>query len=188
MKKTIPLILLPALLLGISFLTGWGTDSNTYIGSWPQAAKTADAGEVTDAEGVPDQLAYYAYDAMLSFTYAAALAESGQLDEVPVEREGDTITFLFEDMPYRTDAPDARVNGRMVGVNSEEGDTSEVYLNFENDPEGLESISVTSSGPHGQAHNEGTFFVNGTERPFLEFTAYFSSRLNQPPPSDEPAS
>ncbi len=124
-----------------------------------------------------DGLRYWAYDAI--FALSLATMEAGDNDKgISLVEDGDTKIYTFDSVKYIIDFPDATVSGVMKATRSEDSDKADISLAFLGDPQGLESITIQSTGAHGTAHGEGALTINGEESNFEQFVAYFGARVS----------
>ncbi len=175
MKKNLSSVLLLAFIISISALIGYNSHDNSFDS--PFILGVAEE-LVEEPEVISDALAYHAYDAIFALSFATL--EAGLVDNGIIGgRIGDTSTFSFENTGYLLDEPSATVSGYMKAIDGGTTDQSDVSFIFTNDPAGLETIAIKSSGAKGVAHTIGTITINGVDRSFEEFVDYFGLKLNQ---------
>jgi len=183
MKKNLSSVFLLAFIISISALISYSShgtsfDSPFILGVAEEPVEEPVDELMEESGGVSDELAYRAYDAIFSLSFATLEAGLGD-NGITAERVGDTSTFSFENTGYLLDEPNATVSGYMKATDGGTTDQSDVNFTFTNDPFGLKTITIKSSGDKGVAHANGTITINGIERPFEEFVGYFGSKLNQ---------
>lgn len=180
MKKYTTLILSLAVITGIFGLTACGSKSKTKPNE-PTTNMEEARMEEDSTSGISDNLAHRAYDAIFSLSFATLSAGTDE-NGITVEVDGNNSTYHFENVTYLKDEPSATVSGYMKAINGETTDESDVSFTFTGDPEGLKTVTIKSSGLHGQTHDQGILTINGEERPFMEFVDYFGSKLNEQSP------
>lgn len=164
MKKYIFL----ALLLAFS-LTGCGSKSNSVTSDSAVNTEESERGHISD------ELTHHAYEVILSLSIATMSTDLSE-NNIVLEDGGDTKTFILTDASYLNGETNASASGTMISITGETEDQSKLELKFSDDPMGLETVTLTSSGLTGETHSEGTFVINGKDKPFIEFIEYLAAK------------